>query len=101
MFDTIVRILDVFLFVLVLAAWFFLGWGIVKAIMAGNPKRAKDRVYMVKTSYVLFCGSILWFAVGVIRLCMGFASWGYFVFGAGLAWECYAFHKKAKALPRK
>ncbi len=101
MFDTVVRILDVFLFVLVCAAWFFSGWGVLKATWAGKPENIKDRVYMVKTSWVLLIGSVLCFLVDLIRVFMGFGFGGYFIFSAVLGWKCYVFHKQAKTMPRK
>lgn len=85
-----------------LIATIFLIWGIVKATRAGNPKRTKDRVYLVKTSYVLFFGSILWLMAGLVPLVVGSTLvWTHFAFATGLGWKCYVFHKDAKALPRQ
>lgn len=97
----------VFVLIVFSAAIFFYVWGTIKAGRAG--KCPNDRVFLVKTTWVLFFGSILWFImgfaqiyaamIGTINLVSWFtASWWCFVFALALAWKTYVFNKKVKEL---
>ena len=98
MWDFIVKSFDVFVFITVLCAWFFLALSLVKATLADRPQNKKDRAYQARTKTKLFIGAILWLTVGILRLCMGFISWGYFVIAVGLLWTWYVFYKAEKEL---
>jgi len=95
------KMFGILLFILVLAAWFFLVWGVIKTSLSNLKEHAEDRIFMVKTFWILFSGSILWLIVGSTRFFMGLPAWGYFIFFLGLAWETYVFYKKIKTMPRK
>ncbi len=91
----------ILLFIIVLASWVFLFLGLIRATQAGTDKYLKDRVFWVKTFWMLVAGSVLWLIVGVARFFMDFASWGYFIFAIVLFFEAISFHQKIKAMPRK
>ncbi len=89
------------LFIIVIGSWISLLLGVIRASQAGTDKYLKDRVFWVKTFWLLAVGTILWFLVGAARYFMDLASWGYFVIAVGLLIETLSFYSKIKAMPRK
>jgi hypothetical protein len=96
---------------LFLNALIFLVWAIVRATKSGNPVRANDRVFIVKTSWVMLFASILWFAMafvqvyafctGLINLVSWFDAFGWFFIAAVyLAWKTHVFNEMARKLKK-
>jgi uncharacterized membrane protein len=95
------EVLNMVLNFIVLLAWVFLVWGIIKDNKARKPERAKDRNFLVKTSWVLFSGSILWFVVGVTNAFTGtpFLLEGFLTFVIG--YKAYTLNLDIRALKGK
>jgi hypothetical protein len=100
-----------FTLVLFFSAFVILIWGSILAGRSGKPEYGKDIVFMVKTFWTLFFGSILWFAVGSVQVYASLvgtinlvswftASWWCFVFAVGLAWKAHVFNGMIRELKK-
>lgn len=85
---------------LVLFAWVFLVWGLLKYRDKYKPEQANNRNFQVKIFWVLFVGSILWFTTGVINVFIGQNFLLEFFLTYALGHAAYNSNKKVRALRR-
>lgn len=95
------EVLNLAINVVVLFAWGFLVWGMIKDKKARKLENAKDRNFLVKTFWILFFGSILWFVVGLIDAFSSrpFLLAAFLMFLLGR--QAYILNKDIRALQKK
>lgn len=97
---------------LFLTALVFAGWATVRATQSGSADHSKDRIFMIKTSWIMLFTSILWFAMafvqvyaystGIIYLVSPFNAFGWhFIVALVFAWKTHVFNKMAKELKKE